>query len=118
GPGFLNQDRTRNPARALEDVDPALVDRLIEVNYKSVFTTIQASARHMKRSSGGSIIVTSTISTFRPEIFVGVPYVVSKAGLTQLVRQSAIELAAYSIRVNAMAPGPFVTNIGGGRLQD
>lgn len=118
GPGFLNQDRTRNPARALEDVDPALIDRLIEVNYKSVFTTIQASARHMKKSGGGSIVVTSTISTFHPEIFVGVPYVVSKAGLTQLVRQSAIELAAHNIRVNAMAPGPFVTNIGGGRLQD
>jgi NAD(P)-dependent dehydrogenase (short-subunit alcohol dehydrogenase family) len=118
GPGFLNQDRTRNPARAIEEIDPDLIDRLIEVNYKSVFTTIQASARHMKKSGGGCIIVTSTISTFRPEIFVGVPYVVSKAGLHQLVRQSAIELAAYNIRVNAMAPGPFVTNIGGGRLQD
>jgi len=118
GPGFLNQDRSRNPARAIEEVDNELVDRLIEVNYKSVFTTIQASARHMKKSGGGTIVVTSTISTFRPEIFVGVPYVVSKAGLTQLVRQSALELAAYNIRVNAMAPGPFVTNIGGGRLQD
>jgi NAD(P)-dependent dehydrogenase (short-subunit alcohol dehydrogenase family) len=118
GPGFLNQDRTRNPARAIEEIDPELIDRLIEVNFKSVFTTIQASARHMKKSGGGSVVVTSTISTFHPEIFVGVPYVVSKAGLTQLVRQSAIELAAYNIRVNAMAPGPFVTNIGGGRLQN
>lgn len=118
GPGFLNQDRTRNAARALEEIDDKLIDRLIEVNYKSVLTTIQASARHMKKSGGGSIVVTSTISTFRTEIFVGLPYVVSKAGLKQLVRQSAVELAAYNIRVNAMAPGPFVTNIGGGRLQD
>jgi NAD(P)-dependent dehydrogenase (short-subunit alcohol dehydrogenase family) len=118
GPGFLNQDRSRNPARAIEEIDPELVDRLIEVNYKSVFTTIQVSARHMKQGGGGAIIVTSTISTFRPEIFVGVPYVVSKAGLQQLVRQAAIEVAAHKIRVNAMAPGPFVTNIGGGRLQN
>jgi NAD(P)-dependent dehydrogenase (short-subunit alcohol dehydrogenase family) len=118
GPGFLNQDRSRNPARAIEEIDPELVDRLIEVNYKSVFTTIQASARHMKKTGGGCIVVTSTISTFHAEVFVGVPYVVSKAGLRQLVRQSAIELAAYNIRVNAMAPGPFVTNIGGGRLQN
>jgi NAD(P)-dependent dehydrogenase (short-subunit alcohol dehydrogenase family) len=118
GPGFLNQDRSRNPARAIEEIDPELVDRLIDVNYKSVFTTIQASARHMKKTGGGCIVVTSTISTFHAEIFVGVPYVVSKAGLRQLVRQSAIELAAYNIRVNAMAPGPFVTNIGGGRLQN
>jgi NAD(P)-dependent dehydrogenase (short-subunit alcohol dehydrogenase family) len=118
GPGFLNQDRSRNPARAIEEIDPELIDLLIEVNYKSVFTTIQASARHMKKTGGGCIVVTSTISTFRPEIFVGMPYVMSKAGLQQLVRQSAIELAAYNIRVNAMAPGPFVTDIGGGRLQD
>jgi NAD(P)-dependent dehydrogenase (short-subunit alcohol dehydrogenase family) len=118
GPGFLNQDRSRNPARAIEEIDPELVDRLIDVNYKSVFATIQASARHMKKTGGGCIVVTSTISTFHAEVFVGVPYVVSKAGLRQLVRQSAIELAAYNIRVNAMAPGPFVTNIGGGRLQN
>jgi NAD(P)-dependent dehydrogenase (short-subunit alcohol dehydrogenase family) len=32
------------------------------------------------------------------------------------VRQAAVELAPWNIRVNAIAPGPFVTNIGGGRL--
>jgi NAD(P)-dependent dehydrogenase (short-subunit alcohol dehydrogenase family) len=34
------------------------------------------------------------------------------------VRQAAIELAAYKIHINAIAPGPCVTNIGGGRLQE
>jgi NAD(P)-dependent dehydrogenase (short-subunit alcohol dehydrogenase family) len=73
---------------------------------------------HIKRGGGGRIIVTSTISTIKTEIFVGMPYVMSKAGLMQLVRQAALELAAHKILVNAMAPGPFVTNIGGGRLRD
>jgi NAD(P)-dependent dehydrogenase (short-subunit alcohol dehydrogenase family) len=118
GPGFLNQDGSRNPARALENLADDLIDRLIEVNYKSVVTTVQAAARHMKAAGGGNIIVTSTISTIKTEAFVGVPYVLSKAGLMQLVRQTALELAAHNIRVNAMAPGPFVTNIGGGRLQE
>lgn len=118
GPGFLNQDRTRNPARTIESMPPELIDRLLEVNFKSVFTTIQAAVPHMKRTGGGRIIVTSTISTIRAEIFVGMPYVMSKAGLMQLVRQAALELAAHDIRVNAMAPGPFITNIGNGRLQD
>lgn len=118
GPGFLNQDRSRNPDRALENLPDSVVDRVIDVNYKSVFTTIQAAARHMKPAGGGNIVVTSTISTIKAESFVGLPYVMSKAGLMQLVRQAAFELAACNIRVNAMAPGPFVTNIGGGRLQD
>jgi len=118
GPGFLNQDGTRNADRSIEQASDETIDRIIDVNYKSIFTTIQAAARHMKTTGGGRIIVTSTISTFRAETFVGVPYVLSKAGLTQLVRQAALELAAHNILVNAMAPGPFSTNIGGGRLQD
>jgi len=118
GPGFLNQDGGRNTERAIEKVSDDAIDRIIDVNYKSIFTTIQAAVRHMKRTGGGRIIVTSTISTFRAETFVGIPYVMSKAGLTQLVRQAALELAAHNILVNAMAPGPFATNIGGGRMQD
>jgi NAD(P)-dependent dehydrogenase (short-subunit alcohol dehydrogenase family) len=38
----------------------------------------------------------------------------AKAGVMHMVRHLALELAAYKIRVNAIAPGPFVTNIGGG----
>ena len=34
------------------------------------------------------------------------------------MRNAALELAAYNIRVNAIAPGPFVTNIGGGFVRD
>ncbi|HWX85534.1 MAG TPA: SDR family oxidoreductase [Xanthobacteraceae bacterium] len=48
----------------------------------------------------------------------GAPYVAAKAGAAQLVRQAALELARYNITVNAIAPGPFVTNISGGRLRD
>lgn len=118
GPGFLNTDRTRNPDRRLEAVPDEFIDRLIDVNYKGIFATIQAAARHMREQRSGRIIVTSTISTFHAEVFVGAPYVISKAGLTQMVRQAAIELAAFNVQVNAMAPGPFATNIGGGRLQD
>lgn len=37
--------------------------------------------------------------------------------LTYLVRQAALELASHNITVNAIAPGAFATNIGGGRLK-
>jgi NAD(P)-dependent dehydrogenase (short-subunit alcohol dehydrogenase family) len=77
GPGFLNQDRSRNSERALENLPDDTIDRLIEVNYKSILTTIQAAVRHMKPAGGGRIIVTSTISTIKTEMFVGMPYVIS-----------------------------------------
>lgn len=117
GPGFLNTERKRDPQRAVENIPEELWDRVIATNFTSVFHTIQVVVPHMK-ATGGRIIVTSSISATKVEQFVGTPYVVSKAGVAQLVRQVALELARYNISVNAIAPGPCVTNIGGGRLQD
>ena len=48
------------------------------------------------------------------EPIVGLPYMPAKAGVLHMVRALALELAEFRIRVNAIAPGPFVTNIGGG----
>jgi len=118
GPGFLKFDRSRNEERAIENMPDEHVDRIVGLNYVSIFATIQAAVPHMKASGGGRIIVTGSISTVMPEVFVASTYVMSKAGLPQLVRQAAIELVKYNILVNAMGPGPFVTNIGGGRLKE
>jgi NAD(P)-dependent dehydrogenase (short-subunit alcohol dehydrogenase family) len=52
------------------------------------------------------------------ESIVGMPYMPAKAGVMHMVRHVALELAEFGIRVNAIAPGPFVTNIGGGWLRD
>ena len=48
------------------------------------------------------------------EAIVGIPYMPAKAGVLHLVRHAALELAEFGIRVNAIAPGPFITNIGDG----
>jgi NAD(P)-dependent dehydrogenase (short-subunit alcohol dehydrogenase family) len=113
GPGFVTIDGERPAERAFENLDPALLDKVLQVNIGATFRTIQSCVPHMKRNGGGRIIVTSSISATRTEILVGAAYVASKGGVGMLVK-----LAADNILVNAISPGPVVTNIGGGRLKD
>jgi NAD(P)-dependent dehydrogenase (short-subunit alcohol dehydrogenase family) len=49
---------------------------------------------------------------------VGYPYAATKAAVVNLVRQAAVELARHNVLVTGIAPGPFRTNIGGGRIAD
>jgi NAD(P)-dependent dehydrogenase (short-subunit alcohol dehydrogenase family) len=118
GPGFLSLDNKRNPDRVIEKLEPEYWQRIFQLDVEALFWTIQAAARHMKAGQGGRIIVTSSISATKTESHVGAPYVAAKAAAAQLVRQATLELAEYKILVNAIAPGPFVTNISGGRLKD
>ena len=49
---------------------------------------------------------------------VGTPYMPAKAGVDHFVRQMAMELGAFGILINCISPGPFMTNIAGGRLKN
>lgn len=90
--------------------------QVLQVNLTSVFVTLQAAAERMKAQRSGRIIVTSSIAGIRAERMVGYAYAATKAAVNNLVRQAALELAPYNVMVNAIAPGPFFTNIAGGRL--
>lgn len=84
-------------------------DQVIAVNLKGVFLCCQAVGRHMiERKSGGSIINVASISGHIPEVHGGA-YTPSKAGVIGLTKLLAIEWSKYSIRVNAISPGPVMT---------
>jgi NAD(P)-dependent dehydrogenase (short-subunit alcohol dehydrogenase family) len=118
GPGFLmGGSNARNAERAIEKLPLEQLERVFAVNVTGALATIQAAVRHMRPRKSGRIIVTSSIDSFITEQYVGTPYVISKGAVGQMVRQAALELAAYGITVNAIAPGPTVTNISGGRLR-
>jgi NAD(P)-dependent dehydrogenase (short-subunit alcohol dehydrogenase family) len=117
GPGFIGFDGSRNTDGEIGSVTDAHWDRILAVNLSSIFTTIQCAAFHMKKKRAGRIIITTSIASFRNQSWVGTPYMPAKAGAAHLVRQAALELAHYNITVNAIAPGAFATNIGGGRLK-
>lgn len=71
----------------------------------------QAAAKHMAASGkGGSIINLASITGLRVAGAVS-PYAASKAGLIQLTKAMALELARYKIRVNALAPGYIETDL-------
>ena len=117
GPGFLALGGGRDPKTAFEGVAGEVWERVLRTNVISVAATIAAAIPHLKANGGGRIIVTSSVSAFRTEPHVASAYVASKGAVGQIVRQAAFELAGYDINVNALAPGPTATNIGGGRLQ-
>lgn len=100
---------------SIDAFDTASWNAVLDVNLHGVVHTARAAARHMKRQRGGSIVVTASTAGLRNDPLVSYSYVVSKAGVINLVRQAALDLARWQVRVNAIAPGPFRTNIGGGR---
>lgn len=117
GPGFVTFDRKSRPdIGQIDNYDDGRWDKVIDTNLNSVFTTIKAAARHMKPRNAGRIIVTTSVAAYLNEAAIGAAYMAAKAGAAHLMRNAALELARYNILVNAIAPGPFVTNIGGGHM--
>jgi len=70
----------------------------------------------MKPQRSGRIIATASIAGMRTSNISGYSYSATKAAVIQIVKLAAAELAQYDIRVNCIAPGPFLTNIAGGRM--
>jgi NAD(P)-dependent dehydrogenase (short-subunit alcohol dehydrogenase family) len=93
------------------DQSEAQWDSVIDTNLKGAFLVATEVARHMRNANrAGSIINIASILGLRQSGRVA-PYAVSKAGLIQLTKVMALELARYDIRVNALAPGYIETDL-------
>jgi NAD(P)-dependent dehydrogenase (short-subunit alcohol dehydrogenase family) len=95
-----------------EDEDPALFRRVLDVNLTAVFVLCQLVGRHMIDRGRGSIVNISSVhglvaSTPNKQL----AYDSSKGGITLLTRELACQWARKGVRVNALAPGYFETEL-------
>lgn len=96
--------------KPVEDVSEEEWDRIMGTNLRGAFLCCRDVGRHMIAQRKGKIInISSNVSqVIQPLRSV---YCVSKAGLSHLTRAMALEWAPYGVNVNAIGPGPTITEL-------
>ena len=92
---------------------------VMEVNVEAVFALTQAVGAHMVERGAGSVInVSSMFGLVAATPVADAPYVASKSAVNGLTRELANQWAPHGVRVNAIAPGWFATEMNSELLED
>lgn len=98
-------------APSLAETSEALFDKVVDVNFKGPFRLSVLVGERMTAGAGGAIINLSSSASFKPE-----PHTVPYSGAKAAVNAMTVALAkafAPKVRVNCIAPGPFLTDVSG-----
>ncbi|MGJ3261340.1 MAG: SDR family NAD(P)-dependent oxidoreductase [Rhodospirillales bacterium] len=106
---LINNAGIATGAAAL-DVTDADWHKVLDTNLEGAWIVAQETAKRMKDAGGGNIVNTASILGIRVSAGVA-PYAISKAGVIQMTKVLALELARHQIRVNALAPGYIETDL-------
>jgi gluconate 5-dehydrogenase len=94
----------------IDEVTPEDFNRVMNVNVNGTWLCCRAVTPHMKQNKSGSIInMASTLGLIG--LANRTPYTSSKGAVVQMTRALGLELAPYNINVNAICPGPFLTEM-------
>jgi NAD(P)-dependent dehydrogenase (short-subunit alcohol dehydrogenase family) len=93
----------------IENTSDAAWDEMLDINLRAPFRLMRAAAPHLIVARG-SVVNVSSVTGLRafPNVLA---YCVSKAGVDQLTRCAALEMAPHGVRVNAVNPGVVVSNL-------
>jgi len=104
---------------AAEDEDGAEFERVVDVNLTAVFGLSQLAARHMIARGGGTIVnVASVLGLVGVGQIPQAAYAASKGGVVNLTRELAAQWARKGVRVNALCPGWFPSEMTASMLSD
>jgi 3alpha(or 20beta)-hydroxysteroid dehydrogenase len=107
--GMVNNAGIYKPKPVLE-TDAALFERHMRVNQLGCFLGMQAVARPMERSGGGSIVNISSVAGLRGSPG-AIAYSATKWALRGMTKAAAVDFAPRNIRVNSVHPGPIDTEM-------
>ena len=96
--------------RDLDEISDEDLDLVIDVNVKGTYYCARAVIPYMKKKGGGAIVTFSSIGGRSASPVTGVPYATAKAAILGLTRRLAREVGKDNIRINAIAPGLFLTD--------
>jgi NAD(P)-dependent dehydrogenase (short-subunit alcohol dehydrogenase family) len=94
----------QGPAGPSSAITDAQWQQVMDVNLRSSHRLCTALAPHMADRGGGSLVLMSSLSALRGNQAIGL-YALSKAALSQLARNLAVEWGPRNVRANAIAPG-------------
>lgn len=104
-----NAGIVKNTSIFNEDITE-VYDEIMKINLRAVINVTKAAVPHLIATKGNIVNISSIAGSAitSPALII---YCVSKAGLDQLTRAMAIELASHGVRVNIISPGPVRTDI-------
>ncbi|MCB1841685.1 MAG: SDR family NAD(P)-dependent oxidoreductase, partial [Halioglobus sp.] len=100
----------------LSDVDPGAFDKMVDVNLKGPWYLASRLAPRMGEGGGGCVINVLSVAALCTPAYSGI-YAATKAGLKALTEVMAQEWAGLGIRVNALAPGSYHSDLTDGAIE-
>ncbi len=107
---LINNAGTNIAFGELNSLTPEQFDKMYQINLRGPWYTASRFAPKMAAAGGGAIINIITVGALRPPALNGF-YAATKVGLEALTKVMAQEWAADGIRVNAIAPGPYRSDL-------